>query len=100
VHAVQLLRFRYKQLARRVNTAVELAERVHADGCELELISVVCHRGESANSGHYVCFRRIGPSSWCLCNDNNVERKEWSCVGGFFCSSVFEVLFHQFSNKF
>lgn len=59
-----------------INTLIEENEKLNNDkGAKYELLGVICHKGTSVHSGHYVAFIKKnidGESKWVLFNDEKV----------------------------
>ena len=58
---------------------IKSAQAPQKRGILYRLAAVLEHRG-GANSGHYVCYRRISNSEWCYISDQDVRRVSWEVV--------------------
>jgi len=78
---ISLLRFGESMLENKVNTLVELEEKVVLpEGSVYKLVSTICHVGPSLNSGHYVNYCRRSTGHWWLQDDNLASKTSFEQV--------------------
>ena len=88
--AITLLRYYYENgRLRKYNDSVVPDRFIIFDGDLYSLCSIICHSGNSANSGHYTSFVRDMTTermNWFYYDDSNVSYtgKENSCSGAMF----------------
>ncbi len=56
------------------------SDELSGPGYRYRLQAIIVHLGSHGSSGHFVCYRRLGPEQWILCNDAKVQQVSFETV--------------------
>ena len=68
---------RFDRHLNKNNRAIILDSTINQYGFSGRLKALVCHHGNSINSGHYTAFVKVD-NHWLSCNDNKIAKVDFN----------------------